>query len=198
MTNASPVMLQSTCAREAPSARSIANSRRRWATVIEKALKMMKAPTSTAMPPKLSSTGRRKAPIASLSALVWSAAAWAPVLTSVDGGSAARTRFASSSAETPASALTSISETRPCMSNHCCASESVVWMRIEPPSDDWAANLNTPDTVASSPPPSVITVIGDPGLSSLSWASFSMTATSPGCSGGRPSVYCGGAISLGE
>ena len=69
MTSASPVMLQSTCAREAPSARSIANSRRRCATVMENALKMMNAPTSTAMPPKLSSTGRRNAPMASLSCL---------------------------------------------------------------------------------------------------------------------------------
>jgi hypothetical protein len=40
-----------------PSARSIANSRVRWATVIEKALKMMKAPTKTATPPKASSAG---------------------------------------------------------------------------------------------------------------------------------------------
>ena len=63
-------MLQSTCEREAPSARSRANSRRRCATVMEKALKMMKAPTNTAMPPKLSNTGRRKVPMASLSALV--------------------------------------------------------------------------------------------------------------------------------
>ncbi len=75
-------MLQSTCAREAPSARSIANSRRRCATVMENALKMMNAPTSTAMPPKLSRTGRRNAPMRSLSCFVWSAAAWAPVFTS--------------------------------------------------------------------------------------------------------------------
>ena len=70
------------------------------------------------------------------------------------------------------------------MPNQLCASASVVWMRIEPPSDDWAANLNTPDTVASCAPSPVITVIGEPGLSFSSWASFWMTATSPGCSGG--------------
>ena len=198
MTNASPVMLQSTCARDAPSARSIANSRRRCATVIEKALKMMNAPTSTAMPPKLSSTGRRNAPMASLSALVWSAAACAPVLTSAYAGSAARTRFASVSAETPASAFTSISDRRPSMPNQLCASASVVWMSSDPPRDDCAANLNTPDTVASCAPSPVITVIGEPGLSFLSWASFWMTATSPDCSGGRPAMYCGGAMSLGE
>ena len=49
----------STWRRVAPSARSMANSRRRWATVIEKALKMMKAPTNTATPPKASSAGCR-------------------------------------------------------------------------------------------------------------------------------------------
>ena len=42
----------------------MANSRRRCATVMEKALKMMKAPTSTAMPPKDSSAGVRKEPMA--------------------------------------------------------------------------------------------------------------------------------------
>ena len=67
ITSASPVIVSSTCRREAPSARSIANSRRRWATVIEKALKMMNAPTSTAMPPNERRTGRRKPPMASLS-----------------------------------------------------------------------------------------------------------------------------------
>ena len=40
--------------------RSSANSRRRWATEIEKVLKMMKAPTSSAAPEKASSAGVRK------------------------------------------------------------------------------------------------------------------------------------------
>ena len=44
----------STWRRVAPSERSMANSRIRWATVIEKALKMMNAPTITATPPKAS------------------------------------------------------------------------------------------------------------------------------------------------
>ena len=60
----------------------MANSRRRWATVIENALKMMNAPTSTAMPPNERRTGRRKPPMASLICLVWSVAACWPVLTS--------------------------------------------------------------------------------------------------------------------
>ena len=81
--SASPAIVTSTWRREAPSARSIANSRRRCATVIENALKMMNAPTSTAMPPNDRSIGRRKLPMASLSCLVWSVAACVPVFTSV-------------------------------------------------------------------------------------------------------------------
>ncbi len=60
----------------------MANSRRRCATVMEKALKMMNAPTNTAMPPNESSMGLRNMPMASLSCLLWSAAACVPVLTS--------------------------------------------------------------------------------------------------------------------
>ena len=40
-----------TCLREAPSVRSVANSRVRWATVIDSVLKITNAPTSSAMPP---------------------------------------------------------------------------------------------------------------------------------------------------
>ena len=47
-----------TCLREAPSVRSVANSRVRWATVIDRVLKITKPPTSSAMPAKPSSTLR--------------------------------------------------------------------------------------------------------------------------------------------
>ena len=46
----------STCRRAAPTMRSIANSRVRWATVIESVLKIVNAPTKIATPPKISST----------------------------------------------------------------------------------------------------------------------------------------------
>ena len=95
-------------------------------------------------------------------------------------------RAASPAAETPASALTSISEMRPAMPNQRWASDRVVWTRIDPPREDCAANLNTPQTVASWAPSSVTTVIGEPGCSRSSVASFWITATSPGSSGGRP------------
>jgi len=41
-----------TCLREAPSVRSVANSRVRWATVIDSVLKITNAPTNRAIPPK--------------------------------------------------------------------------------------------------------------------------------------------------
>ena len=41
-----------TCLREPPSVRSVANSRVRWATVIDSVLKITNAPTNRAMPPK--------------------------------------------------------------------------------------------------------------------------------------------------
>ena len=47
-----------TCLREAPSVRSVANSRVRWATVIDRVLKITKPPTSSAIAPKPSSTLR--------------------------------------------------------------------------------------------------------------------------------------------
>ena len=58
--------------REAPSVRSSANSRMRWAIVIEKVLKMMKAPTNSEIPAKTSSAVLRK-PRSSLISSDWRA-----------------------------------------------------------------------------------------------------------------------------
>ena len=85
----------STWRRLAPSARSIANSRRRCATVMLKALKMMKAPTKTETPANARSTGVRNEPIASAVSAVASAAACSPVLTLTPAGMAALTPAAS-------------------------------------------------------------------------------------------------------
>ena len=50
ITSASRITDRRTCRRDAPSVRSVANSRIRWATVIESVLKMTKAPTKSAIP----------------------------------------------------------------------------------------------------------------------------------------------------
>ena len=44
----------STCRRDAPTVRSVANSRVRWATVIDSVLKITNAPTNRAMPANVS------------------------------------------------------------------------------------------------------------------------------------------------
>ena len=49
ITSASRITEPRICRREAPIVRSVANSRTRWATVIESVLKMTKAPTKSAM-----------------------------------------------------------------------------------------------------------------------------------------------------
>ena len=51
---------QSTCRREAPSVRSVANSRVRWAIVIESEFAITNAPTKSAMPPNASRKSCRK------------------------------------------------------------------------------------------------------------------------------------------
>ncbi len=71
----------STWREEAPSVRSIANSRARWATVIENVLKIRKAPTKTAIPAKTNSAVLRN-PNPSWMSPASSAAVSAPVRTS--------------------------------------------------------------------------------------------------------------------
>jgi hypothetical protein len=56
MPSASATTVRSTWRREAPASRSSPNSRERWATMIDSELKIVNAPTSSATPPKPSST----------------------------------------------------------------------------------------------------------------------------------------------
>ena len=55
ITNASITTDQRTCRREAPNVRSVANSRIRWAIVIESVLAITNAPTKSEMPANASS-----------------------------------------------------------------------------------------------------------------------------------------------
>ena len=52
---ASPTTERNTCRRLAPTTRSSASSRVRWPTVMENVLKIVKPPTNSAMPAKISS-----------------------------------------------------------------------------------------------------------------------------------------------
>ena len=107
MTSDSPRTAANTWRRLAPTARSSASSRSRWATTIENVLKMTNAPTNSAMNPNVS----RKVPM-KLSA--WctlccpSAVTDWPLTTSMPGSwMAAWIRATSVSCETPGSAATS-------------------------------------------------------------------------------------------
>ena len=93
---------------EAPSARSRASSRLRWATRIENVLTIRNAPTTRAIPAKIS----RKVwmnPIACFSSEADSSAALSPVTASYPSGSTSATRSRRSSWETPSSAVTQMS-----------------------------------------------------------------------------------------
>ena len=147
MTSASPVMLAEHLAREAPRARSIANSRRRWATVIENALKMMKAPTSTAMPPKQSRTGRRKPPMASLICL---GLVGGRLRARLDLGVGGQRRPDRSAPACPPTRRLRLGVDLGDAALHVEPALRVGQRGVtssEPPSDDSAPNVNTPTTV---------------------------------------------------
>ncbi len=93
--------------RLAPSVRSIANSRVRWATVIEKVLKIRKEATNRATPANTSRTVRRM-PMNSPTSSCWDWVFSSPVSTSTPFGSTVEIRFASVSWSTPWAAATVI------------------------------------------------------------------------------------------
>ena len=101
-----------TCLREAPSVRSVANSRVRWATVIDSVLKITNAPTSSAMPAKPSST-LRIMPMPSLTSAASSSACLALSLTSRLPGTICSTASTSSLAEVPGFAAIETLSKRP-------------------------------------------------------------------------------------
>ena len=113
-----------------------ANSRLRWATEIEKVLKMMNAPTSSAAPEKASSAGVRKLPMLSLACLASSAAVCAPVLISRVRGSAWRRRAASSVGVTPGAAEATARDTLPSRPYQPWTSAIVATMSVAPPIED--------------------------------------------------------------
>jgi hypothetical protein len=120
--------------REAPSVRSMPSSRIRWATVIEKVLKIRKLPTRSATPPNTSSTMRKKAR-SSLMSSDCRSAAWTPVSTVRRAGSTRSMLRASSASETPSAASTEMASNWPCFSVRRWASSSVSWAVPAPPDE---------------------------------------------------------------
>jgi hypothetical protein len=96
-----------TCLREAPSVRSVASSRTRWATVIDSVLKMTNAPTSSAIPAKPSRIFW-KIPVISWVSFASASPRCAAVWTCAADGSSGATFFASWSSDVPSRAARKI------------------------------------------------------------------------------------------
>jgi hypothetical protein len=109
-----------TCLREPPSVRSVANSRVRWATVIDRVLKITNAPTSSAMPPK-PSRSMRIVPMPSLSCAASCSACLSLSLTSTPDGTSGWTASTRSAADVPGFAAIEMPSKCPSRSSRCCA-----------------------------------------------------------------------------
>ena len=118
---------------EAPSVRSIPNSVTRWATVIEKVLKIRKAPTKRATKAKTSSAIRRKPRSSRISSELRSAFSSA-VSTRTEGGVPFAARFQRLFGD-PVSAAIEIWSNSPALSVIRCASGRVSWAMLAPPKE---------------------------------------------------------------
>jgi len=100
---ASALTLQRIWRRDAPSVRSSPNSRIRWATVIEKMLKIRNEATTITTPASTSRMVGRKLRLLLISSVL-RPAAWSPLSTSSARGSTRPTRRARALGEVPGSA----------------------------------------------------------------------------------------------
>ena len=133
-----------TWAREAPSVRSIPNSRARCATVIENVLKMMNAPTNSEMPANASSAVCRKPRLSRMS-LDRLAASSEPVRTCTDGPSFAVSSRLTACASLPFRSVASISSSWFTLPVMRCAAGSVSITTGAPPSEStpWILTIPT-------------------------------------------------------
>lgn len=167
--------------------RSSANSRIRWATVIEKVLKMMNAPTKRAIPAKASSAVVRKPSASWMSETSWSACC-CPVRTLTVVGETAAIRVRSWAGVTPSCAATTIEFSCPGCPASFWASGRVTSTSVKPPTELTPPNLPRPTTLRSvrGPLPTIRTV--SPIAIPLSSAVDFSSATSPSLAGAWPST----------
>ena len=145
MTSASSMTERSTCDRDAPSVRSVANSRMRCAIVIEREFAITKLPTKSATPPKPSRNFCRKEMKESVSLL--SSRDWAcAVRACASAGRTPRTSLINVWSETPWSAATAISSSCPSLPNRRCAVGRSKPDKVAPPIVDTEPNLTKPET----------------------------------------------------
>ena len=124
VTSASTTTERSTWFREAPSVRSVANSRVRWAIVIESEFAITNAPTKSATPPNASRKSWRNERKLFVSDASLEACA-SPDFTCVPGGRTLRTCASSAACVTPAFFATRIWSSLPLLSKRFCAVREV-------------------------------------------------------------------------
>ncbi len=150
-----------TCLREPPSVRSVANSRVRWATVIDRVLKITNAPTSSAMPPKPSRKYLTIDMLLSSSLASWSACL-ALSLTCSDAGISGDTARTSSAEEVPSFAEIEMVSKRPSRCSSFCAVLTSQAAMLANPSESTSPYFTTPVSSKSCFVPSVEMVIRSP------------------------------------
>ena len=152
-TRASITIERSTCRREAPSVRIVANSRVRCAIVIESEFAITKLPTKSAMPANASRKPWRKVMnwfVSSASSFACSDAS----LTSAVGGRIFRMSSTSFSCGTPGAAATAISSSLPSLSKIRCAIGRSKPASVAPPIVETDPNRKNPEMRRRSTGPS--------------------------------------------
>jgi hypothetical protein len=118
--------------RDAPSVRSVASSRMRWASVIERVLKITNAPTPSAMNPNPSRKYWTNLPLSWTSLESASACCW-PVLICAAAGTMGRRSVTSCSDETPSRAAAKIVSYCPRLPRSACAVATLKTANVAPP-----------------------------------------------------------------
>ena len=186
VTNASTTTEVMTCPRLAPIARSSAISRVRCATMIENVLKMMNAPTNSAMNAKTSSAVRKN-PNASCNCFACSSATSDDLTASMPFGSSAWMLVRRSGTDVPSSATTSIWSNSPTLSSTFCAVATSNAASVAPARLSASPNPRMPVIVNSCGGPWNRIVMVSPMARSNFLAVAASTPTSVGPAGGSPS-----------
>ncbi len=191
ITSASRITEPSTCRRDAPTVRSVANSRVRCTTVIESVLKITKAPTNRAIPANDSRKYRMmlvNVATSSESSLACSA----PDRTVTDVPSSSRMLATSSAGATPSCAATCTESSSPSLSRSAWAVGMSKMANVAPPSELTSPYLAMPTISYSWAGPRAATPIRSPMARFSSSATPSSIATSSAPDGQLPSTRLSG------
>ena len=179
ITNDSTRIERRTCLREAPSVRSVANSRVRWAMVIESELAITKLPTNSATPANTSRKVLRKVRKPVIDDESW-LACWAPVRTWVSEGRTGRIWATSCLGLIPGLALARISSSLPVRPSRRWAVVSWSPASVAPPSEDAEPNFTSPEIFSWTTGPTPCTPMSSPALRFFLLAVVVSMTTPPG------------------